>query len=140
MSGKVSASVLLAVSSLVLGVVVGCGSQEPALRMGEERVIFTGTVTQLEPLGQREATVYPVGVDPRFLLTVQVDSIEQNRSSPVTSDEGISFAIHSPARLLGTEDPGGRKFRFKATWVFGPDRYNGFSWLEASPVATAGNR
>ena len=106
--------------------------------MGQERVIFTGTVKEVEPLGRREATVYPIGVDPRFLLVVQVNSIERNKSSPIARDENVSFAIHSPSLLLGTEDPTGREFRFKATWVFGPERHKGFSWISARPAATEG--
>ncbi len=133
-----SRMLLLAIVAIALMSSAGCVSNEPGLRMGEERVIFTGIVAKVDPLGQREPTVYPIGVDPRFLLVLKVTSVEQSKSSPIASNQSISFAIHSPSRLLGTEDPTGREFRFKATWVFGPERHKGFSWMEAHPGAIGG--
>ncbi|HDZ22714.1 MAG TPA: hypothetical protein ENH80_06650 [Phycisphaerae bacterium] len=127
---------MIAIAFMFLG---GCVSDEPRLRMGEERVIFMGTVEKVEPLGRRKATVYPVGVNPLFLLVVKVNAVEKNQHSPIAGDESINFAIHSPSRLLGTEDPIGREFRFKATWVFGPERPKRFSWLQARP-GTAGDK
>ena len=128
---------LVATTAIALLFFVGCAGKEPALRMGEERVVFIGTVKQVEPLGHREAVVYPVGADPRFLLVVRVDAIEENRSSPIANNTVINFAIHSPSQLLITDNPIGGRFRFRATWVFGPEKYNGFSWLEASPQVTS---
>ena len=112
----------------------GCANNEPALQMGQEQVVFTGMVEQVELLGQQEATVFPVGVDPQYLLVVRVDSVEQNRSSPIAVNKSVSFAIHSPSRLLGTNEATGRRFRFKATWTFGPEPKR-FSWLAASPTS-----
>jgi hypothetical protein len=124
------------ISAVAFMSVGGCASDEPKLIMGEERVMFTGTVETVEPLGHREASVYPIGVDPQFLLIVKVKSVEQNKRSPIASDQNASFAIHSPSRLLGTEDQIGREFRFKATWRFGPGK--GFSWIEARAATTEG--
>ena len=124
---------LVAVAAISCAYLGGCANKESALIMGQERVIFTGLVEMVEPLGQREATVFPVGVDPQFLLVVKVDSIEQNSSSPVAVNKSISFAIHSPSRLLGTESATGKRFKFRATWTFGPEPKR-FSWIEARPA------
>ena len=120
---------ILAVACVSLG---GRQRKDPPLKMGEERVVFTGKVELVEILGRRKATVYPVGVDPRFLLVVHVGSVEKNRSSPVAPGQTINFAIHSPSRLLGPDEPTGRTFIFEAIWMFGPRK--GFSRLEARPV------
>ena len=119
----------VAVACVSLG---GCQRKEPRLKMGEERVVFTGKVELVEMLGRRKATVYPVGVDPRFLLTVHVGSVEKNRSSPVVAGQTINFAIHSPSKLLGVDDTIGQTFLFEAIWMFGPRKE--FSWLEARPA------
>ena len=124
---------LCAGATIAVLISAGCTGRERPLRMGEERVIFTGTVEKVEPR-QHDDSVYPVGVDPRFLLVVNVNSIEQNKSSPITPGRSINFTIHSPARLFGIEDPTGKKFRFKATWVWAPEAYKGFSWMDARPA------
>ncbi len=144
-----SENLLMVTGVLALLIMSGCASKEPSseteketvipakepvLRMGEERVVFTGTVEAVELLGQREATVYPVGVDPKFLMVLRVNSVKQNRSSPITGGKSVSFAIHSPSELLGTGDSAGREFRFTATWVFGPEKEKRFSWMQAVPV------
>jgi hypothetical protein len=123
-------------AAIVLLALGGCGDSKSSVRMGEERVVFTGTVEKVEPLGGSEATVYPIGVDPLFLLVVKVNSVETNRSSPIASDKSISFAIHSPVKLFAVEDPTGSEFRFEATWVFGPEPDKHFSWIEARPASS----
>jgi len=124
--------VLMAIALVPLS---GCRDKGSAIKMGEERVVFTGTVEKVEPLGTSEATVYPIGADPLFLLVVKVNSVEMNRSSPVAKDKSISFAIHSSVKLFAMEEPTGSDFRFEATWVFGPKPDKHFSWLEARPTA-----
>ena len=122
---------LLVTHAIALVSLAGCATREPALKIGEERVLFTGTVEMVEPLGRREATAYLVGVDPRFLLVVHVNSVERNESSPIAPNRSITFGIHSPSRLFALEDPVGKEFRFKATWVFAPEGHEHFSWIEA---------
>jgi hypothetical protein len=112
----------------------GCaGTKEPTLQKGEEPVSFTGTVEKIEPLPKYDGNVFPVGTVPMFVLLLKVNTVEQNRSSPVAASHDISFAIHSPSRLLGADDPTGKTFRFRAVWQFAPDKR--FSWIEASHVA-----
>lgn len=103
----------------------------------EEQVIFAGMVERVEILGRREAKVYPVGVDPHFLLMVKVTSVQQNRSSPVAAGQTLNFAIHSPSRLLGT-DAATKDFQFVATWKSGPEKR--FSWIEAVRVTASSGK
>jgi len=107
----------------------GCNSGEPeTLEAGQDEVVFTGTVEEVEILGRREATVYLAHFDPQFLLVVNVDTVEGDTSSPIVAGENINLAIHSPARLfLGLDDPKGRRFRFTAEWRLEP--YKHFSLM-----------
>jgi hypothetical protein len=125
---------LFVVVAIACAHLAGCDSKGSALTLGQEKVIFTGLVEQVSPLGNHESTLFPVGVDPQFLLVVKVDSIEQNRDTPVVANKSISFAIHSPSQLLGTENAVGKRFRFEAVWTPGPEAKR-FSWIEARPAA-----
>lgn len=114
---------------------LGPRTKERMLRLGEERGVFIGTVTKLERLGQHSATAYPVGPDPQFLLVVQVHSVERDSSAPIEAGRSISFGIHSPSLLFGSEDATGQRYRFRAIWAFGPENRKGFSWLAADSAA-----
>ena len=105
----------------------GCNGGVPETsEAGQDEVIFTGTVEEVEILGRREATVYLTDdVELEFLLVVNVDAVEGDMSSPIVAGENINLAIHSPGRLLGV-NPTGRRFRFTAEWRLEP--YKHFSW------------
>src|SRR2546423_9698811 len=77
-------------------------------------IAFTGTVKAIEQLGERELSVIPVDVDPRFAVTVHIESATPDEK-PFKKGEEVVFAIHSPAILfLGKgEDAVGKKYRFK---------------------------
>jgi hypothetical protein len=107
--------------------------QEGSQWTNEIKVSFTGTVRIVEKLGLRGATVYPVELDARFLLVVDVLSVEHDKT-PIRVGKEISFAIHSPARLFGTsaEDAVGKTCQFTAAWCPGPKKR--FSWLEVRPL------
>lgn len=100
---------------------------------GEETVIFTGSVENVELLGHRNVDVFPVGIDAKFLLTMRVVTVEQNTSSPIAANRTMNFAIHSPSQLFGTENATGKRFKFMATWTFGSEPKR-FSWIEARPA------
>ena len=102
------------------------GGARETLEAGQDGVIFTGTVEEVEILGRREVTVYLAHFDPQFLLVVNVDAVEGDMSSPIVAGENINLAIHSPGRLLGVDNPTGRRFRFTAEWRLEP--YKHFSW------------
>jgi hypothetical protein len=68
-----SRGLLIAVTAIACMSVGGCWSAEPALKIGEERVIFTGTVEEVRPIEQHD--VFPVSeYPPRFLLAAQAAS------------------------------------------------------------------
>jgi len=77
-------------------------------------ISFTGTVKAIEQLGEREMRVIPVDVDPRFAVTVYIESAAPGETS-LKEGEEVVFAIHSPARLFRAkeEDVIGNKYRFK---------------------------
>ena len=80
-------------------------------------VTFIGIVKSIELLGRRELDVNPVDSNPRFALTVHIES---GAPQDVSLKEGTDqvFAIHSPAILFRGKDEEaiGRKYRFKVTW------------------------
>ena len=78
---------------------------------------FIGTVKSVEPLRKRELNVIPVDFDPRFAVTVYIDSVTSHEGPLEVSTERV-FAIHSPVRLFraNVADVILKKFRFKVDW------------------------
>ena len=97
-------------------------------------VSFTGTVKDVEPLGNRALTAILVGVDPRFVLTVRVESV-MGCGAPLQQDTDAIFAIHSPARLFLMEGKGivGEQFSFRLRGSR-EGRETRYVFLEATPM------
>lgn len=99
---------------------------------------FIGTVKSVEPLGKRELSVIPVDFDPRFAVTVQIESVT-SQEGPL--EEGIEqvFAIHSPAQLFRAdiEEVIFKKYRFRVNWEKSGDKAR-FSALTASVIEVKG--
>ena len=76
-----------------------------------DEVHLRATVQAVVPLTSFSGTVTPVGVDPRFALTVRIVSIDP---SIVNFSAGtvVTFAIHSPSVLFGTESVKGKTYDF----------------------------
>jgi hypothetical protein len=69
------------------------------------------TVLRVSPLTSFSGTITPVGVDPRFALTLRIDS-----AAPTIIDfragAGVTLGIHSPSLLFGLESPIGKAYDF----------------------------
>lgn len=126
---------------LLLLVSVLCGSSRELQpnrnrsRSHKVSIVFIGTVKSIEPLGKRDLRVIPVDVDPRFAITVHVESVTP-KETPLKVDTDQVFAVHSPARLFSAveEEIIGRKYRFKVAWNEGRNEST-FSDLTAFPIA-----
>lgn len=97
-------------------------------------ITFTGTVKSIELLGKRELEVTPVDLDPKFAVTVHLESVTPPEA-PIKEGADVVFAIHSPARLFrgGEGSVIGKKYHFKVIWEQVNNRSR-FSRLAANPI------
>ena len=65
---------------------------------------FRGTVRSVEPIGDLPVTANVVDLDPKFVVTMQIEGAE----------EPVVFAIHSPARTFIAENAVGETFDLEA--------------------------
>ena len=85
----------------------------------EAQVSFTAKIVQLVPLSRYTGTVTPVHFDPRFVLVLEIERVEEGGAEALEPGRR-AFAIHSPSRLLGDDAkrPVGRRIeRGKAELV-----------------------
>ena len=75
---------------------------------------FGGTVRKVEMLSQFSGQVIPVHFDPRWAVTVLIDSVEE-QDAPLAAGTSVVFAIHSPAKLFAMdgEEAVGKSFDFE---------------------------
>ena len=69
------------------------------------------TVQGVVPLADYSGKVTPVDSDPRFVLTVRIESVDPAVGS-FTVGAVVAFAIHSPALLFGEDPTKGEKYDF----------------------------
>jgi len=95
--------ILIVVSLLVLGAF----SQAQNI----DEIHIRATVQAVVPLTSFAGQVTPVGVDPRFALTVHVESV--NPALPnFPEGAAVTLAIHSPAQLFAGEPMIGKAYDF----------------------------
>lgn len=74
-------------------------------------VRIRATVKVVAPLTSFSGTITPVGVDPRFALTLRIES-----AAPTVANFGagavVTLGIHSPSQLYGGESPKGKMYDF----------------------------
>ncbi|MCK5707177.1 MAG: hypothetical protein KAI43_05940 [Candidatus Aureabacteria bacterium] len=63
------------------------------------KINFNGTVKNIEVLGERTLEIFIAGNDPRFGVTVHIDSVN-NENDYIKPNKEIVFAVHSPALLF----------------------------------------
>jgi hypothetical protein len=97
-------------------------------------VTFVGTVESIELLGKRKLTVIAIDSDPRFVVTVNLESVTP-RDAPLKEGRAM-FAIHSPARLFRSQIEAviGKQYLFRVTWQKLNDGAR-FSQLTATAIA-----
>jgi len=125
------------------GINTPCSTKVGTSRAAANAVVlikFTGTVKSIEVLGERKLKVIPVHFDPRFAVTVDIESTTPQETWFKEGAEE-TFAIHSPAKLFLTreQDVIGKKYRFE---LIREKLTNGsrYSQLTASPVEKKGAR
>jgi len=77
----------------------------------KNEIHLRATVQDVVPLGDFSGKVTPVDFDPRFALTVRIESVDRAVSG-FAARAVISFAIHSPALLFGEDVIKGKTYDF----------------------------
>lgn len=90
--------------------------------------LFRATVIKVEILQERAPGLIVTHYDARWLLQLHIDAVEGDEA-PFEAGSNVSFAIHSPSQLLGSEgiQSAGRQFYFRmlcrrepgSSWYFG---------------------
>ena len=87
------------------------GYRLSAGQLQREEFRLRATVQGIVPLPSYSGTVMPVGGDPRFALTVRIDSITPAITN-FNKGDTVTFAIHSPSRVFGSADPKDNDYDF----------------------------
>lgn len=77
----------------------------------KDEIYLRATVQDVVPLTNFSGEITPVEVDPRFALTVRIESVDPTISS-FSAGAVVAFAIHSPALLFGVDVPKGKTYAF----------------------------
>ena len=75
------------------------------------QVSFRATVQDMVMLSSFSGTIIPVAVDPRYALTLRIESGVPGFPN-ITAGSVVTFAIHSPSLLFGDDDPKGKTYDF----------------------------
>jgi len=112
-------AVALALSSYAQAQQKREGETPPPSKEREIVARFTAKVEWIEPAGEREADVVPIGFDAHWLVGIEILSTEKS-VKPFNKKGKIILLIHSPAMLFaGDEKAPGKMYSFK---VFGEMR------------------
>ena len=93
------------------------------------------TVQAIVPLTNFSGSVTPVAGDPRFALTVRIESIDPSITN-FSAGTVATFAIHSPALLFGPKPAKGKTYDFVLTREIedGKVRFSGLKALKMKVV------
>jgi hypothetical protein len=76
-----------------------------------DEVHLRATVQSVVPLSGFSGKVTPVDADPKFALTLRVESVDPTVAN-FTAGTVVAFAIHSPALLFGGKAKTGKTYNF----------------------------
>jgi hypothetical protein len=82
-----------------------------------DEVHLRATVQSVVPLSGFSGNVTPVDADPRFALTLRVESVDPTVAN-FTAGTVIAFAIHSPELLFGGKAKIGKTYNFSVQHKF----------------------
>ena len=74
-----------------------------------EEFRLRATVQDVVMMAKFSGTVVPIGIDPRYCVTMRVESITPPLSS-FTKGATVTFAIHSPSQLFGAAEAKGKTY------------------------------
>ena len=97
-------------------------------------ITFTGIVKSIEVLGKRKLKAIPIDVDARFILIIQIESV-QSSEAPFQKGVEQAFAVHSPAKIFdGAQEKEiiGKQYQFNIEWE--KDKEPQFSQLTVTTV------
>ena len=118
--------------TLVVSLVACTPGQTQSTR---DEIHLRATVQNVVPLTDSSGKITPVDFDPRFALTVRIESVDPAVGS-FTVGAVVAFAIHSPALLFGEDATKGKTYNFSLQRVtkHGKTRFFG---LKVEKVQTA---
>lgn len=93
---------------LAIAIFVCC---EAEAQQTNDQIHLRATVQDVVILSSFSGTVTPVDIDPRFALTVRIESVTPAVTN-FAAGSVVTFAIHSPARLFAEEDAKGKAYDF----------------------------
>ena len=76
-----------------------------------DEIHFRATVQNVVLLKEFSGKITPVDFDPRFALTVRIESVDPAISN-FTAGAVVAFAIHSPSLLFGEDATKGKTYDF----------------------------
>jgi hypothetical protein len=96
---------------------------------------FTGTIHWIEPIGRREAEIAAAETDARWLVAIEITSIEK-AGARFDKPGKVVLAIHSPVKLLARsgESASGKAYSFQ---IAGEVQGNStvYHWVRAHELA-----
>ena len=97
----------------------------PDEKSQREEFRLRATVHDVVVLSSFSGTVTPVDADPRFAVTMRVDSITPSLTN-FTKGATVIFAVHSLSRLFGAADAKGKTYDFtlRRETAGGKNRYS----------------
>jgi len=85
-----------------------CFGAEPQPR--EEQISLRARVEKVAPLASFSGVAMPVDADPKFALTLRVESV--SGTTNIAASSVVIFAIHSPSKLFAGEPVKGKIYDF----------------------------
>jgi hypothetical protein len=101
----------------------------------KNEIHLRATVQNVVPLTDFSGKITPVDFDPRFALTVRIESVDPAVGS-FTVGAVVAFAIHSPALLFGEDATKGKTYNFSLQREIKHSKTK-FSGLKLEKVQTA---
>jgi hypothetical protein len=77
----------------------------------KDEIHLRATVRDVVPLSDFSGKITPVDFDPRFALTVRIESVDPAVGN-FAAGAVVAFAIHSPALLFGDDATKGKTYDF----------------------------
>ena len=99
---------LLSLACIAMSLSVCSAGQEQST---SKEIHLRATVRAVSPLASFSGTIIPVDFDPRFALTVRIESAAPANDN-FTKGAVVTFAIHSPALLFCGQRANGKTYVF----------------------------
>src|SRR5262249_51396500 len=96
------------ITILLLSLAVSFAADEKSQR---EEFRVRARVQDIVILSSFSGTVTPVGVDPRYAVTLKIESVAPELTNMVAGATA-TFAVHSPSRLFAAADAKGKTYDF----------------------------